>query len=280
MTAMPKNVTPLKWLLLAPLTLALTACPSTTGPSGAPQIVSFTADPASVTMPGEAVTLSWEISGGVTELTVDQGVGPVSGANTVVYPGATTTYTLSAGNAFGEATETAVVRFSGDGRPPGGGGAPTGSFGVSSTQSDFQNDRGSAITGADDPRVVRVRPEGTFYAQVAYTDPDGIAAVTIRLRNDEPAGLAADLVPGQDVSGFTLVGEVGGCVLDGTQTDVTCVYEIAVGDIPNIDDLEGSGNEFAYVFRTNVTDAVGNKSDDPSRGYVVVGDGGECAQPT
>ncbi len=64
-----------------------------------------------------------------------------------------------------------------------------------------------------------------------------------------------------------------GCVLDGTQTSVTCVYPISVAaGTPNISSL--TPDEFAYVFRTNVTDAAGNRSDTPPRGYVVVGGSG------
>ncbi len=280
-TKIPKHAA-LKWLSLAALTLVLTACPGTTGPSGAPQIVSFTANPATVTASGEAVTLSWEISGGVTELTIDGNVGAVSGDSAVVYPVATTTYTLEAANSFGATTSTVEVTVGPGGvtPPPGGGvGAPTGSFGVSTEPSGFENDQGGGINSADDPRIARVAPGGTFYAQVAYSDPDGIAAATVRIANRNPPGLGADLALGQSVGGFTLAGEVNGCVLDGSQTDVTCVYEITVGDIPNIDELEGSGREFAYVFRTNVTDAADNRSDQAIRGYVIVGDVGAPTPP-
>jgi len=262
--------------LLLILSLALTACPSATGPGGPPQIVSFTANPARITAPGQAVTLSWEISGGVTSLSIDPEVGPVSGTNAVVYPSAATTYTLTATNSSGTDTETVVVGF---GAGPGGpleedGRPPSGTFGVSLTQSDFQNDQGGDITGPGDPRIVRVAPGDTFYALVSYSDPGGVAGVRIRIVNSSPPGLQADLVQGQEVGGFTLVGEVGGCVLDGTQTAVNCIYEIAVGEVPNIDALPGSGDEFAYVFRTYVTDAAGNESDSPPRGYVIIGSGG------
>ena len=72
---------------------------------------------------------------------------------------------------------------------------------------------------------------------------------------------------------------MGGCALDGTQTSITCIYEIAVGNIPNIDELQGSGSEFAYVFRTRVADAAGNVVDEPPRGYVIVGEGGGTPNP-
>jgi hypothetical protein len=251
--------------------LLLTACPRASGPGGAPRITSFTANPPTISAPGQPVALSWQISGAVTELELSGGVGAVSGTSTVVFPDATTTYTLTASNSAGSAEATAKVTLGAgggplleDGRPP------VGTFGVSLTQSDFQSDQEGDITRPDDPRIVRVAPGDTFYALVSYADPGGIAGVRLRLANRNPPGLAADLVEGQAVAGFTLSGEVGGCVLDGSQATVSCIYEIAVGDIPNIDALPGAGDEFAYVFRTNVVDAAGNESDAPPRGYVIV----------
>ena len=52
---------------------------------------------------------------------------------------------------------------------------------------------------------------------------------------------------------------------------VICIYPITVAeDAVNIGELDGAGSEFAYVFRTKVTDAAGNQSDEAIRGYVVV----------
>ena len=277
---MLKKITRHGWpLLLLVLSLVLTACPSASGPAGAPQIVSFTANPPSIPAPGQKVTLSWEIAGGVTGLEIDQGVGPVSGTSTVVYPTAATTYELTATNSAGSATKTVEV---GLGAAPGGplvedGLPPSGTFGVGLAQSGpFQSDQTGDISVPSDERVVRVEAGGSFYALVSYTDPGGIAGVDIYIANSSPPGLKADLALGQSVGGFTLVGEVGngGCVLDGTQTSVNCIYEIAVGDVPNIDQLPGAEGEFAYVFRTRVTDAAGNESDAPPRGYVIVGGSG------
>jgi hypothetical protein len=198
----------------------------------------------------------------------------------VVYPTGPTTYTLTARNSSGEDTATAEVTLGTDGPLVEDGLPPSGTFGVSLTPSDFQSDQGGDISTPSDERIVLVEPGGTFYALVSYTDPGGVAGVNIFIANSSPPGLRADLVQGQEVGGFTLVGEVGGCVLDGTQTTVNCIYQIAVGDIPNITALPGAGSEFAYVFRVRVTDAAGNVSDTPPRGYVIVsesagdGDGG------
>lgn len=258
------------------------------GGGTAPTITSFTASPSSIGAPGEAVTLSWSVSGGVTGLTIDPGVGAVSGTSTVVNPTATTTYTLTAMNGSGSDTDTVTVTLDDTTvppppPPPGEDGLPpSGTFGVSLTQSGFQNDADGGITDPSDPRIVRVEPGGTFYAQVDYSDPGGIAEVQIRLANSSPEGFAATLIEGEEVNGFTLVGEVGGCDLSGTQTSVTCIYQIDVGNVPNITGLPGAGNEFAYVLRVNVSDVAGNESNTPPRGYVIVeeGSGGGTPPPT
>ena len=73
---------------------------------------------------------------------------------------------------------------------------------------------------------------------------------------------------------------MGACPLSSTQTSVTCVYPISVADdAVNITELDNSGDEFAYVFRTLVTDGAGNQSQELIRGYVIV-DGEEQTPPT
>ena len=70
---------------------------------------------------------------------------------------------------------------------------------------------------------------------------------------------------------FTLGTPTGTCNLPNNPISVTCVYPITVAnDAANIDELDNAGGEFAYVFRTKVTDSAGNVSDEAIRGYVVV----------
>lgn len=273
------------WVLLV-LLVTLVGCGTTNDGGGAtaPQITSFTANPTSISTAGEAVTLSWTLSGSVTSLEIDQGVGAVTGSNVVVNPLATTTYTLTASNGSVSVSDTAMVTLDETvpPLPPPGIDTlpPTGTFGVSLDQAVFLNDADGPITSPDDARVVQVEPGGTFYAQAAYDDPSGVAGIELFLANRDPEGLMADLVEGQEVNGFTLVGEVNGCDLSGVRTSVTCVYQIDVGDIPNIDELPGAGNEFAYVLRVRVTDTATNESNTPPRGYVVVeGDAGGGTPP-
>jgi len=72
-----------------------------------PVITSFTATPASITA-GQSSTLSWNVTG-ATAVSIDQGVGTVTGASVNVAPAATTTYTLTARNATGAVTASTRV---------------------------------------------------------------------------------------------------------------------------------------------------------------------------
>jgi hypothetical protein len=150
--------------------------------------------------------------------------------------------------------------------------APTGLFGVSNSATgpfQYSGDTQPPITDDDDPRIIDVAPGGTFFAQVDYGDPEGITGVDIVLVNSEPADLKGTLSEDAAVGGFTLAGPPTGCDLSAAATEVTCVYEINVepGTV-DIEELPGSGDEFAYVFRTLVTDAAGNTSAELIRGYV------------
>jgi hypothetical protein len=76
-----------------------------TGP--APTILSFTANPISVSA-GQTVTLGWSVSGADYNI-ISPAVGPVRGTSITVTPSATTTYTLYSTNAYGRTTTTVTV---------------------------------------------------------------------------------------------------------------------------------------------------------------------------
>ena len=94
-----------------------TATPGGTGvgPRGGqqPSIASFTSSPA-IVAPGGASTLSWTVAG-ATALSIDQGIGSVTGTSTSVSPTTTTTYTLTAENSQGSTTATATVTVASSG---------------------------------------------------------------------------------------------------------------------------------------------------------------------
>lgn len=80
---------------------ALKSCPRTP-----PIIESFTATPETIA-PGESSLLAWRVTGAL-RVSLDQGIGPVTGTTHSVTPVTTTTYTLTAANLLG--TTTATVR--------------------------------------------------------------------------------------------------------------------------------------------------------------------------
>jgi len=87
----------------------LTGTPRQPTPIGnpGPTINSFTANPMTINA-GQSATLSWNISG-ATSISIDQGVGAVSGTSVSVTPAQTTTYTLTATNGNGPSTAFATV---------------------------------------------------------------------------------------------------------------------------------------------------------------------------
>ena len=269
-------------LLSVGLTLSLAACNLL--PTGGPTLT-FTATPSTI-MPGGSSVLSWSVTGTPTSVTISGGspaIGNVtndSDKRVTVTPSATTTYTITATDSSGTSTKTATVTVSGgtgSGGLPGGGNtasAPTGTFGVATTASGmFQNDQGAdgPITSVTDPRVITVTAGSTFYAKVEYSDPDGIASVDILLANSSPAGLRGFLPKG----GFTVGTPTGSCAAGVSVTQISCTYPITVAaGTPAITALPGVSGEFAYVFRANVTDSLGNSAlntaSGQNRGYVNV----------
>jgi probable HAF family extracellular repeat protein len=93
------------------LAAILPGCQSGTGTASkttkAPVIANFSASPSSV-VSGKSSTLSWSVSD-ATSLSINQGVGTVTGSSASVTPSATTTYTLTATNSAGSTQATATV---------------------------------------------------------------------------------------------------------------------------------------------------------------------------
>ena len=90
------------------LSIALAAACSSEGPSKSPVISSFTAQPGSI-VNGRSTTLSWTVSD-ASSLSIDQGVGDVTGRTSVlVSPAVDTTYVLTATGPGGTATRSTAV---------------------------------------------------------------------------------------------------------------------------------------------------------------------------
>ena len=243
--------------------------------SNGPTIVEFGASPPSISA-GESSTLVWRAPE-ATSYTLEPGIGSVTASSVTVSPLQTTTYTLTAINDQGRTTAKVKVTVGGSENDAT---APSGDFGVSRVATGpFTNDRPGGISSAQDERVVRVAPGGTFYAQVDYSDPSGVRAVELNLVNSSPAEVAGTLEPNQQF--FTKGEPLGSCDLSGSATRVTCIYPIRVDEAArNISELDLSGSEFAYVFRTKVTDSAGNQSDEAKRGYVVIDENASSPEPT
>ena len=94
--------------LFVALALAAAGCKSSSAPAPtAPVITAFTATPATVPA-GSPSSLAWTVTG-ADSLSIDHGVGTVTGASIPVIPAATTTYRLSATNAVGTTTADVTV---------------------------------------------------------------------------------------------------------------------------------------------------------------------------
>ena len=78
----------------------------------APTVAQFTAEPTSIQR-GQTSTLRWEVTGPVTNVSINEGIGTVqSTGNSRVSPGDSTTYTLTATGPGGSITGSATVNVS------------------------------------------------------------------------------------------------------------------------------------------------------------------------
>ena len=94
--------------LLGLLVLLLTACPSSKNKT-APTISSFIATPSTIDE-GDSSKLSWDVTGSdPITLTIDPGVGVVTGTEANVSPTTTTTYKLTASNSEGSVSQDVTV---------------------------------------------------------------------------------------------------------------------------------------------------------------------------
>jgi Bacterial Ig-like domain len=96
-------------------TLLITVQPSTPTPSK-PTINAFSATPTSLTAAGQ-VTLIWDVND-ATSLSIDSGVGAVTGTSKVVSITSSTAFTLTATNASGSSTKTLDVTVASLPTPP------------------------------------------------------------------------------------------------------------------------------------------------------------------
>jgi peptidoglycan-associated lipoprotein len=87
-------------------------------PPAAPTITQFSAEPTSIQR-GQSSTLRWEVSGEVTSISIDQGIGTKEKAgNQRVFPNDSTTYTLTATGPGGSRTAMTTITVTAPPPPP------------------------------------------------------------------------------------------------------------------------------------------------------------------
>ena len=87
-------------------------------PPAAPVIAQFTAEPGTI-QSGQSSTLRWEVTGNVTSVAINNGIGAVQNAgNRRVSPTQSTTYTLTATGPGGSVNSSATVNVTAPPPPP------------------------------------------------------------------------------------------------------------------------------------------------------------------
>jgi PKD repeat protein len=105
------------FVLASLLLITITGCINITQPPAAqpatpPVVVTFSASPTEIKT-GESATLLWNVTG-ATSVTIDQGIGDVTVADTkTVSPTKATTYTLTATNSAGTTNQSVTLTVSG-----------------------------------------------------------------------------------------------------------------------------------------------------------------------
>jgi hypothetical protein len=163
----------------------------------APTITAFSASPVTLPPGGGAVTLSWQVSG-ADSLSIDSGVGTVTGQSTTVNVAANTTFTLTATNAGGSTTARASVTLGTPNAPvitsfsatpitlPAGGGTVTLAWQVSSADT-VSIDRGvGTVTGTS--VTVNVTASTTFTLSATNATGTSSATAGVTVAQPSPGG--------------------------------------------------------------------------------------------
>lgn len=95
------------------------AAPAPTTPTpSAPTIASFSAEPTTI-QPGQSSTLRWEVTGNVTNVAINNGIGAVQNTGSRrVSPEQSVTYTLTASGPGGNVTSSATITVTAPPPPP------------------------------------------------------------------------------------------------------------------------------------------------------------------
>lgn len=164
---------------------------------------------------GSSSTLSWNVVG-ATSLSLDQGIGVVTGTSLVVSPTRTTTYTLTATNAWGVATQSVTIIV----LPPAIGSFSASPSGITLGQGSTLNWSTSYATsvsisgigtvGASGSRVVYPTSTTTFTLTATSSAGTSTAQVTVTLASPVISSLVASYTEITLGSGTTLTWDVAG----------------------------------------------------------------------
>ncbi len=132
--------------------------------------------------------------------------------------------------------------------------APQGTIGISADNTTF------ITSAADELNPITITAGGSFYLQLNFTDPDGVSAAQVELRNSAAAGTLP-------TGPFTVAASDCEAALASAPTDLTCTLTVSIApDTQNI----GEAGETAYAFRPLVTDTLGNSELVTSWAYLIV----------
>jgi hypothetical protein len=160
-----------------------------------PVISGFTADPTLVPAGGGQTVLSWQVSG-ADNVTIDQGIGDVTGTSRTVSITASTVFMLTASNAGGSVTAVAGVLVGADAplisgfsaspmTVPSTGGMTTLSWNVLGADT-LSIDQGvGTVTGTS--RQVSVSADTTFTLSATNATGTTMKSVTVKLQSNVPA---------------------------------------------------------------------------------------------
>jgi hypothetical protein len=189
---------------------------------GPPVISSFWTNPNLAAGPGIPVVLTWSTIG-ATSLSIDHGVGSVTGTSVVVSPTSTTTYTLTATNPAGSATAAVTVPY-----------VPLVTLSGQLFYSEHvlfivpppsqvtwtgANSWGSVYSSANVASFVAtlksVFPSDYFFVVVTANNLTPNSVPSVMLYRHVAHGIGADSVPGVGVPNICRYNIGGGTVLDG-----------------------------------------------------------------
>jgi hypothetical protein len=191
----------LQQFLLAGLAAILVACPT---PIVLPVITTFTATPESLPIGGGSSTLAWSTTNADT-LTIDQGVGVVTGTEKAITITATKSYTLTATNSAGSVQKTVTITVA-TGKPvistftatpaslPVGGGSSTLTWAVVGADSLSIDKAVGTVTGTEKAVTVSATTTYTLTATNSLGSETKAVTVTVAQPVEPPANVISGTI--------------------------------------------------------------------------------------